>query len=132
MHDHRGGAVTTIVSEPHFLRVFLAALEETDTDACGFVVGPGRSGAIASVYASHHLRIPFIPYGAKAPIHLGRALVVDTAVLTGATMRKAARRYKDADPVISFAFNEPPRVRFWYECEEPQLFRHENKVRRVK
>lgn len=122
--------MTAVVSEADFRRAFMAVLDEAGTDACGFVVGPGRSGAIAAVYASHHLRIPFIPYGARAPSHLGRALVVDTAVHTGATIRKAERRYRETDPVVAFAFNEPPRVRFWYECEEPQLFRHEHKEMR--
>lgn len=77
------------------------------------VTGPGRSGAIASVYASHMLGIPFIPYGQEVPEKLKPVLVVDTASLTGKTMRKAAKRYGTDLSVV--AFHEPPRVVFWYE-----------------
>lgn len=28
-----------------------------------YVTGPGRSGAISAVYASHFLDIPFVPFG---------------------------------------------------------------------
>ena len=77
------------------------------------VTGPGRSGAIASVYASHLLRIPFIPYGTKIPEKLKPALVIDTAIKTGYTLRKAARK---AEATLMLAlFEEPPLVQFWYE-----------------
>ena len=91
----------------------------------GFVTGPGRSGAVAAVYASHLLGAPFIPYGSFAPAHLGRALLVDTARESGETMRKAARKYSASNPVVVVAFEEPPRVAFWYEAEKPQRYRHE-------
>lgn len=81
----------------------------------GVVTGPGRSGAIASVYASHILRIPFIPYGAKCPSNLGRLLIIDTARKSGATLRKAARKYEEFNPLVIACFEEPPRVIFWYE-----------------
>ena len=75
-----------------------------------FVTGPGRSGAIAAVYASHFLGIPFIPYKASCP---GRPLIVDTACLTGRTIRKASKVYGGAD-FIAF-YQQPERVKFWYE-----------------
>jgi hypothetical protein len=83
----------------------------------GAVTGPGRSGAIASVYASHYLGIPWIPYGENCPAHLRPLLVVDTAADSGKTLRKAVRYYGgQTDSVIGIAlFIEPPRVRFWYE-----------------
>lgn len=75
------------------------------------VTGPGRSGAVASVYASHMLGAPFVPYGQPAPA--GTVLVVDTAAKTGRTLRRAERRYPGSVAVA--VFNEPPRVTFWYE-----------------
>lgn len=81
----------------------------------GSVTGPGRSGAIASVYASHLLSIPFIPYGNTMPNSLGKVLIIDTATKSGRTLRKADRKYKDYDTIIMAIYNEPPRVAFWYE-----------------
>lgn len=95
---------------------------------CGSVVGPGRSGAVAAVYASHILHVPFIPYGALAPVQLGRVLVIDTARESGSTIRKAAREYEYANPIVLVAYEEPPRVRFWYEVMKPQHYRHERIV----
>lgn len=46
---------------------------------------------MAAVYASHILGVPFIPYGSKAPAHLGSLLIIDTAMESGATLRKAGR-----------------------------------------
>jgi hypothetical protein len=91
----------------------------------GWVTGPGRSGAIAAVYASHLLSIPFVPYGSSAPIGLGSVLIVDTARQSGRTLRKAERRYEAAQPIVWVAFEEPPRVAFWYEAPKPQHYRHE-------
>ncbi|CAH1665655.1 MULTISPECIES: hypothetical protein [unclassified Chelatococcus] len=115
-----------IVTESEFaerLRRVLTALP-----AVGSVTGPGRSGAVAAVYASHQLHIPFIPYGATAPVHLGRILIIDTARESGSTLRKAARRYEAANPVVVACFEEPPRVAFWYEAPKPQRYRHELKA----
>lgn len=81
---------------------------------CKCVVGKGRSGAIASVYASHYLGIPFIPYGEKVPDKLHPILIIDTARKSGATLRKAQQKYGDDSQVV-WLYNEPPRVRFWYE-----------------
>jgi hypothetical protein len=75
------------------------------------VTGPGRSGAIASAYASHIMGIPFVPFKCKIPGK--RVLIVDTAMQSGRTLRKASRLYGDAP--YFFAFSEPPRLRFWYE-----------------
>jgi len=75
-----------------------------------YVTGPGRSGAIASVYASHYLGIPFVPF--KHFSH-GTPLIVDTACQSGRTIRKASKTYGGADYI--FMYQEPPRVRFWYE-----------------
>jgi hypothetical protein len=112
------------VSEAEF-RLRMRQILSNPLPDIGSVTGPGRSGAVAAVYASHMLGIPFIPFGQRVPIHLGRLLIVDTARETGATLRKAARKYADCSPLILVAFEEPPRVVFWYEAQKPQHYRHE-------
>lgn len=115
-----------LVSEAEFrerLRSLLIGCEDV-----GAVTGPGRSGAIASVYASHMLLIPFIPYGQKHPQHLGRLLIVDTARESGATLRKYERKYEGCSPLVIVAYEEPPRVVFWYEATKPQRYRHERRA----
>lgn len=110
------------ITEPQFEQRLRTVL---DGVGVGAVTGPGRSGAVAAVYASHMLGVPFIPYGQKHPQHLGRLLIVDTARESGATLRKAARKYQGATPLIVVAFEEPPRVKFWYEAGKPQHYKHE-------
>lgn len=112
-----------IVAESEFAERMAEVLADVPDD-CMCVVGPGRSGAVAAVYASHILRIPFIPYGQAIP-NGWRVLIVDTAVESGATIRKAARKYDYANPFVCYAFAEPPRVAFWYEAPKPQKYRHE-------
>ena len=77
------------------------------------VMGPGRSGAIASVYASHVLHVPWIPVNGKVPEKLQPCLLIDTAQLSGRTLRKLKSRVK-SNLVLSI-FQEPPIVKFWYE-----------------
>lgn len=111
------------VTEPEFrarLAEVLASLPPV-----GSVTGPGRSGAVAAVYASHLLGVPFTPYGSRCPLHLGRLLLIDTARESGATLRKAERRYREADPVVVACYEEPPRVAFWYEAVKPRRYKHE-------
>lgn len=78
-----------------------------------FVTGPGRSGAIAAVYASHYLGVPFVPY--KCGLKRDGFLIVDTNKSTGKTIRRASRIYNGA-PHIS-AFSVKGRLIFWYEKE---------------
>src|SRR5258708_5159270 len=114
-----------IVSEQEFAERLRIVLFNNRVEDVGSVTGPGRSGAIAAVYASHILGVPFIPYGQKNPQHLGRLLIVDTARESGATLRKAERKYQGSTPLVLVAFEEPPRVAFWYEATKPQRYRHE-------
>ena len=80
------------------------------------VTGPGRSGAIAAVYSSYLLGVPFIPYGTQIPKELSPILIIDTARKSGKTMRKAESEYCYMPEIISvWCFDEPPRVKFWYE-----------------
>lgn len=116
-----------VVTEAEFNERIREALSDPIYNYVGCVTGPGRSGAVAAVYASHILGRPFIPFGQKAPMHLGRLLIIDTATESGATMRKAERRYGDCMPMTLAIYHEPPRVMFWYEAGKPQRYRHEMK-----
>ena len=99
-----------IIYEPEF-RVEIYRLLEPLRGHFRSVCGPGRSGAVASVYASHYLGIPWVPRPVSG---LQPVLVVDTAVMSGATLRKAVRKAGVGAHGLA-VFNEPPRVMFWYE-----------------
>jgi adenine/guanine phosphoribosyltransferase-like PRPP-binding protein len=119
-----------VITEPEFaarMGEIERELSEIYQAVPDYVTGPGRSGAIAAVYASHILRIPFVPFKSLCP---GSALIVDTARESGRTIRKAAKWYydRDADPIAWVAFEEPPRVAFWYEAPKPQWYRHERRA----
>ena len=82
------------------------------------VTGPGRSGAIAAVYASHLTGLPFIPWGMVKATAPQPVLLIDTATESCATLRKAHKRlarYGVTCHTLAL-FEEPPRVKFWYEC----------------
>lgn len=104
-----------MVDPSEFATRLSQVLDQLPIDQIGSVTGPGRSGAIASVYASHALGVPFVPYGSTVPVHLGRLLIIDTAQQSGRTLRKAERKYDHAAPLAVACFHEPPRVKFWYE-----------------
>lgn len=119
-----------IISEQEFKEKLLQKLSSLDgcLDEIRYVTGPGRSGAVASVYASHILGIPFVPYKQIPKSELGAVLIVDTATESGKTMRKAIRYYEKHIKVFSLSvYQEPPRVAFWYESDKPQHYRHERK-----
>lgn len=119
---------TRIVTEPEFHARLVEILASLPAADIGSVTGPGRSGAVAAVYASHLFGVPFIPFGSRCPTHLGRLLIIDTARESGATLRKADRRYSYARPIVVACFEEPPRVAFWYEAGKPQRYRHERRA----
>jgi hypothetical protein len=120
--------MSRMVTEAEFRLRLQDILLRGDFADVGCVTGPGRSGAVAAVYSSHILHIPFIPYGAATPHGIGRLLIVDTAEQSGKTMRKALRKYRHSDPVAVTVFKEPPRVLFWYESRKPQRYRHERRL----
>jgi hypothetical protein len=115
-----------VVSEREFAERIKDLLADPLCHCVGSVTGPGRSGAIAAVYASHLLRVPFIPFGSIAPKHLGQLLIIDTAKESGRTLDKAVRKYGQIAIPIA-CYHEPPRVMFWYEAPKPQQYRHEQK-----
>lgn len=114
-----------LVSEAEFSHAIKSRLvNERDF---GWVTGAGRSGAIAAVYASHILSIPFVPYGSFAASNLGKLLIIDTAIETGKTLRKASNKYKNHEHDIIAIYDETKtgRVYFWYEAPKPQRYKHE-------
>jgi len=110
--------VTRVVSEPVFREALQAVLLVVDRSAFDMVTGPGRSGAVAAVYASHRLGLPFLPFGAVPPPST-RVLVVDTVAASGRTIRKAVSKYQRMPGVTATSvvvFDHPPgRLHFWYE-----------------
>lgn len=103
-----------LVIDPEEFEYRLHELKDEIKVKYGCVTGPGRSGAIASAMASHVLGVPFIPFRTPVPEKLRPVLVIDTARMTGKTMRKARKMY-GASAVQAWLFDEPPIVRFWYE-----------------
>lgn len=102
------------IEEKEFSERLSMLLLETTFDP-DFVTGPGRSGSVAAVYASYILGRPFIPYGATPP---GRKiLVVDTASMSGRTIRKAVSKYERQgyETVGLVAYESDDRHHFWYE-----------------
>lgn len=84
-----------------------------------FVTGPGRSGAVAAVYASYALSSPYIPHSTR-PAESGETiLVIDTVSMSGRTIRKAESRWKRLGyEVSSLVLYSSPTIRhhFWYEA----------------
>lgn len=111
------GKVATI-SELEFRRELEDMFRSVPEETYSFVTGPGRSGAVAAVYASHLLGVPFVPYGHDIPTERpGRLLIIDTVTHSGKTLRKARNRYAEHAPVCMAVFNTHTRGmhRFWYE-----------------
>lgn len=104
-----------VISEKEFSLKLLMLLNSCDLSKVRCVTGPGRSGAIASVYTSHILGVPFVPFGQELPDYMNPILIIDTACSSGKTLRRAERKYSKHNPIIKFVFKEPPRVKFWYE-----------------
>lgn len=107
---------TKVITESEF-RDELKALLVHSRGIFKSVTGPGRSGAIAAVYVSHYLKIPYIPYKQMMLEHLTPLLIIDTAMMTGRTLRKAHKYYINNGVINEYKwiYHEPPRVKFWYE-----------------
>ena len=107
--------MTIYISEPEFAARIKAELQRDPLIGFRWVTGPGRSGAIAAVYLSHMAGLSYVPYGSRAPDGLP-GIVVDTATLTGATLRKAGRRYPMARLLALYDERALGRHIFWYEA----------------
>ena len=104
----------TVISEQEFRERLESHLRPYEiSNMFKSVSGPGRSGAIAAAYASHFLKVPFIPHGRAVPDKLRPHLVIDTATESRSTLRKSMRKAMTEYGIALFI--EPPRVRFWYE-----------------
>lgn len=107
---------SVMVEEREFASLLAAALK--DVAPPDFIVGPGRSGAVAAVYASYHLHRPFVPYGHKGAEPGARVLVIDTVSMSGKTIRKAKSRYERLGYVVDAVTVVPQNHRrhhFWFE-----------------
>lgn len=98
---------------------FFAALDSIDKSKFDFVTGPGRSGAVAAVYASHYLGLPFKPHKAGNYDDDTVCLVVDTVEYTGKTLRKAVSWYQRKGLICESAFaikeTRGHYFKMWYE-----------------
>lgn len=107
------------MSESEWREKFFLALDQVDTTGISFVTGPGRSGAVASVYASHYLGLNFKPHKAGNYDKDTKVLIVDTVEYTGKTLRKAEAWYKKRglEVVVVFAVKETRGhyYKMWYE-----------------
>ena len=112
-----------IVSEQEFSVLIKQLLSNPYYKKFKSVTGPGRSGAIASVYASYILHIPFVPYNDNVPAGIQPVLIIDTVENSGRTLRKASSRYTklDINNETAFVIKEPPRRHFYYENIESQV-----------
>lgn len=107
-----------LIDEPTFRAALNMALDNIGPSNFDYVVGPGRSGAIASAYASHRSGIPFVPWNQRIRGDKRRVLMVDTAMQTGKTMRRAVARYeKFGYEVTPLAVYNCPDTHFifWFE-----------------
>ena len=105
------------VSEEQFrkaITIWTAGIGPNDFD---FVLGAGRSGAIAAVYASHLTGIPFVAWNNRLPEN-SKVLIIDTAKQSGKTLRRAVARYnKLGHEAVSLPIYECDNTHFifWYE-----------------
>lgn len=107
------------VTEEQWRTAFYAALDEVKGVTYDFVTGPGRSGHVAAVYASHYLGIPFKPHKCGSYKVGQRVLIVDTVCYTGKTLTKAHHWYakRGLQPTICYAMDENKGhyYKMWYE-----------------
>lgn len=102
------------IDEGRFITALQAALA-TFQHPFGAVTGPGRSGAVAAAYASYLTGRPFVPFGQPFP---GPILVIDTATMSGQTLRKAVRKVEKTGSIaygLAVFASPVDRYHFWYE-----------------
>lgn len=98
---------------------FQERIEEALADRHGkfaWVMGPGRSGAIAAIYASHILNIPWVPYG-FLPRAKGKGLLIDIAHTNALCLNRAVRRYRTRETETLLLFHTPDAIPvLWFQC----------------
>lgn len=105
------------VSEKMFREAITAAMLDIGPADFDFILGAGRSGAIAAVYASHLTGIPFVAWNNRLPEN-SKVLIIDTAKQSGKTLRRAVARYnKLGHEAFSLPIFECDNTHFifWYE-----------------
>lgn len=105
-----------VVTETEFSVMLDQALEGLEAPV--FITGPGRSGAIAAVYASYRLHRPFVPFGHPGGPAGSTVLVIDTVSMSGRTIRKAVAKYERMGFVVRSLTVVPQnqkRHHFWFE-----------------
>ena len=103
--------VVNKISEEEFLKEIVKQLAPFRNKVRA-VTGPKRSGAVAAVYASYLLGVPFISCGTSTDLR--PLLVIDTARLSGASLKQTAEFYGTGAITLAL-YEEPPRHVFWYE-----------------
>lgn len=107
------------ITEDEWRTKFYDKLQFLSGNDYSFVTGPGRSGAVAAVYASHYLNIPFKPHKAGNYERDHRVLIVDTVEYTGKTLRKASSWYEKRGLLVDVAFalkeTRGHYFKLWYE-----------------
>jgi adenine/guanine phosphoribosyltransferase-like PRPP-binding protein len=107
------------MTEQEWREHFFRALDDIEASQFDFVTGAGRSGAVAAVYASHYLGLPFKPHKSGNYTDDSAVLIVDTVEYTGKTLRKAKSWYerKGLIAVTAYAIKEEHGHYFkmWYE-----------------
>lgn len=107
------------VTEEQWRAAFYAELNEMKGVKFDFVTGPGRSGHVAAVYASHYLGIPFKPHKCGVYKEGEVVLVVDTVKYTGKTLRKAQQWYAKRGLIVAVAYaldeTRGHYYKMWYE-----------------
>lgn len=108
------------ISESKFKSDLKLKLKNFDATGLNFVTGPGRSGAIASVYVSHMTSLSFVPYKTGGNFLYDKFLIVDTAAMSGRTIRQANNFYKGSKMLV--VYNDPEiRHVFWYERDYKEI-----------
>lgn len=104
------------ISETQFRLDMKSKLSHINIEELKFVTGPGRSGAIASVYVSHMTHLSFVPYKSGNFKETDKFLIVDTASMTGRTIRQANNYYQGSKYMVVY---DNPAIRhvFWYEMD---------------
>lgn len=101
------------ITESEFQDRLREALSDHEVHFARWVTGPGRSGAIAAVYASYFLNIPYVQFGYAARPE-GAPLVIDITECRK-NFRDADRLYGHLSPIKIALFEIKPYQSFWFK-----------------